>query len=727
MTRSFTKMTILLSALALAGACGDDDSPRTDVGLDTNPVDVLIDGMEDTGTDSGMMDSGTDSGMMDSGTDTAMDTQQDAGPNQASQQIANVIAATPGAQSPALPIEGAWVTYTRGAIGSDPEGFFVQADMMGPALYVAVEASVASPAVGDTVTFNVDETTDSNGQLRATMISGFMVTASGADVSTLVQDVSTATDLVTALGDYASELVTATGTLGESRFAGSAHSQFAFATAGLPSDENLSLRVPDSVIEASGAAQGCTVTAGPAPMWRFRNAAQVSAFQASELMLSGCPELAVVSAAGMDEMNFTVEFSAAVDPATVMAADFTVDGGITVDSVSVSGTTATITTSNAMTSGTTYTVTVADVNAANGAGINAAMNSAMFMGVASASVPTPGTLVITEIMYDPNAGAEWVEVYNSSTETLELMGCELDDDPAGGASPQTVNVSLRVDAGNYLILGAGESGGTLAWSPGLNNGGDQVEIRCNGMIIDNVNYGASGFPMGDGVSIQLTSTIRDAAMNDDGSNWCATPMEAMFSYGSMGLFGSPGRANANCNGGSTDPMPMFTAYLEGSGNNKALQITNLGGMDLDLSTCMLRRYTNASTTSTEITLTGTLAAGAAFEICNNRISDSSFCDAMSGSIAHNGDDSYELVCAGVVQDSFGQTGVAGHPDFQGTNSMGNALSAANMTLLRICGVAADTDVTDAFDLGAQWDSTNPTNPAMSEDDFMGFAMGYNCP
>ncbi len=145
---------------------------------------------------------------------------------------------------------------------------------------------------------------------------------------------------------------------------------------------------------------------------------------------------------------------------------------------------------------------------------------------------------------------------------------------------------------------------------------------------------------------------------------------------------------------------ILSEYVEGSSNNKALELYN-GTGSVDLSVCELRRYTNGATTFTRIALTGTLGADQTFVICHGSASASllPLCDQTSNAVNHNGDDAYELVCDSMVVDSFGRVG-----EDPGTAWTGGGLSTQNQTLRRKCTITmGDTDSTDAFDPSVEWD------------------------
>src|SRR5512140_2191040 len=120
-----------------------------------------------------------------------------------------------------LAIRGVTITYLKPQIGSttsDPAGFTIQAAKLGPGLFVSVDPATLTPpaAVGDVVDFTITKKGTVFGQPRAQAITSYTRRSTGANVGALAQDISAATDVVTAASSYDGELVTVTGTMFES-------------------------------------------------------------------------------------------------------------------------------------------------------------------------------------------------------------------------------------------------------------------------------------------------------------------------------------------------------------------------------------------------------------------------------------------------------------------------------------------------------------------------------
>ena len=107
------------------------------------------------------------------------------------------------------------------------------------------------------------------------------------------------------------------------------------------------------------------------------------------------------------------------------------------------------------------------------------------------------------------------------------------------------------------------------------------------------------------------------------------------------------------------PAIYFSEYIEGSSNNKALEIYNGTGSSIDLSLLTVNTYANGSTTVTNFfTGTGTLVQGATFVIGNSGAAAgiASKADVTSSVTYFNGNDAVELVYDGRTIDIIGVIG-----------------------------------------------------------------------
>ncbi|HJL20559.1 MAG TPA: lamin tail domain-containing protein [Sandaracinaceae bacterium LLY-WYZ-13_1] len=313
---------VLGLALATTGCDGDDD--EMDAGMEEmdageDEMDAGDDDMdaggddEDAGGDDEDAGGDEDAGEDPDGGDTV------GGGAATSAQIQAVLD-EPDGSGLTLTVDDAVVTYVKAGYGSaaeDGPGFFVQAEMMGPALYVNVDPSTLSPEpqVGDVIDFQVTEVGTVVGLKHAAAIDSWNVDGSGHSVSFLVQD-ATSVDLVTEIDDYTSELVTLTFDVAGDF--SSCNAPFMCAqitsTGVATAASEFRFRAPRSVWEDHGIRNGCTVELGPTPVWRFFDDAQPSAWDAVDITsVSGCPAAATPEAGDLVVTEIGHSFSVSGD------------------------------------------------------------------------------------------------------------------------------------------------------------------------------------------------------------------------------------------------------------------------------------------------------------------------------------------------------------------------------------------------------------------------------
>ncbi|BDU27341.1 hypothetical protein FLGSB24_40850 [Flavobacterium sp. GSB-24] len=152
----------------------------------------------------------------------------------------------------------------------------------------------------------------------------------------------------------------------------------------------------------------------------------------------------------------------------------------------------------------------------------------------------------------------------------------------------------------------------------------------------------------------------------------------------------------NSSGTGTATDLLFSEYIEGSGNNKALEIANNTGSSISLAAYTIKKQTNgAGSWSTGLALTGTLTTGSKFVIVNSSISSSCFSTSSANisttatELTFNGNDAVGLFKNGVLIDIIG------------TFNGGTANFAIDVTLRRKSTV---TSPSTTFNLSSQWDS-----------------------
>lgn len=104
---------------------------------------------------------------------------------------------------------------------------------------------------------------------------------------------------------------------------------------------------------------------------------------------------------------------------------------------------------------------------------------------------------------------------------------------------------------------------------------------------------------------------------------------------------------------------FISEYIEGSSNNKAIEIYNGTGVPVNLANYTLDRYTNGgAAVSATLNLVGTVADGDVFVVVNSNANAAfqAVADMSDGVINHNGNDAYALLNNGVIVDIFGNIG-----------------------------------------------------------------------
>ncbi|MGN7510191.1 ExeM/NucH family extracellular endonuclease [Aeromonas salmonicida] len=154
--------------------------------------------------------------------------------------------------------------------------------------------------------------------------------------------------------------------------------------------------------------------------------------------------------------------------------------------------------------------------------------------------------------------------------------------------------------------------------------------------------------------------------------------------------------------GQVQAQLLISEYLEGSSNNKAVELSNLGAMPVDLSQYRLALYANGKpltdAPTNSLALQGTLAPGASLVLANPSANAEILAKAnqTSGNLVFNGDDALVLYRGSEIVDSFGQVGLD-----PGTAWVSGSVSTLDMTLRRKATVNQ-----------GRTDAAGPFNPAL---------------
>lgn len=146
----------------------------------------------------------------------------------------------------------------------------------------------------------------------------------------------------------------------------------------------------------------------------------------------------------------------------------------------------------------------------------------------------------------------------------------------------------------------------------------------------------------------------------------------------------------------------FSEYIEGSSNNKALEIYNNSANNINLSGYKVEMYFNGNPTSTlTINLTGNIPANGVFVLAHGSANATiqAVANQTNSSGWFNGDDAIVLKNGNTVLDSIGQVGVD-----PGSEWGSGLTSTADNTLRRKTSITTgDTIINDSFNPATEWE------------------------
>jgi hypothetical protein len=169
-----------------------------------------------------------------------------------------------------------------------------------------------------------------------------------------------------------------------------------------------------------------------------------------------------------------------------------------------------------------------------------------------------GDLVISEIVANvpgDDAGLEWFEIYNASSDTIDLQGLTLVYEKIDGTGHKTHEIarSVEVPPGGYVVVGSvldeiTESSEHLDYGYAgdlgqFGNANGYLAINCGSDTIDEVYYEEA---VDTASRVFDGSQAPDAVANDDLANWCDSRTEF-----SPDFAATPGAPNDVCGSAST--------------------------------------------------------------------------------------------------------------------------------------------------------------------------------
>jgi P pilus assembly chaperone PapD len=158
--------------------------------------------------------------------------------------------------------------------------------------------------------------------------------------------------------------------------------------------------------------------------------------------------------------------------------------------------------------------------------------------VQNSAAQSTAQISINEIMYDPPSGSEYVELYNHSSNSIDIQGWTLSDNR--DTRELIIGSTFTVPADSFVVIAPDSSLfsnpeytdiGLIEVSgfPGLNNGGDAIVIHNNSRTtVDSVNYESNWG--GSDIALERRSAITGSNI---AQNWGNSPDG----------YGTPGRRN----------------------------------------------------------------------------------------------------------------------------------------------------------------------------------------
>lgn len=261
---------------------------------------------------------------------------------------------------------------------------------------------------------------------------------------------------------------------------------------------------------------------------------------------------------------------------------------------------------------------------------------------------------------------------NSSAQSTAINGTTLEDTTAPTA-PSNVVISNETDTA-FAVTWTASTDNTAVTGYDI-----YLDGNLNGSTTTATTYDVSGLTAS--TTYAVTVRAKDAVGNQSAAS---TPV------------------NGTTNTSSSGNELFFSEYIEGSGNNKAIEIANITGSSIDLSLYNLRRQSGGSGSwSTRYDLSGMLASGDVVVVINGAATDATILAEADITVPNNGTPPFGEPLNFNGDDPVGLFKDNALIDIIGVFDSGGGNFAQNTTLRRKSSV---TGPTTTFDEVNEWDS-----------------------
>ncbi|MEZ9196778.1 endonuclease [Shewanella sp. 10N.286.54.B9] len=323
-----------------------------------------------------------------------------------------------------------------------------------------------------------------------------------------------------------------------------------------------------------------------------------------------------------------------------------------------------------------------------------AVAAATAMVLGAFSTTASADLLITEYI-EGGGFNKAIELYNSGDAAQSLNGYKLVryKDGATTTTDMVAFTDQEIPAKGILVVRHTDAVLNLDASVtemigGLQqNGTDAVALLNGDTVIDIVGAVPTPKDWGKDVTLRRSDTTSSMLAKDtfDESDWTSQPKDTVDGFGCIG-------ENA-CSFVAEPGVLLITEYIEGGSNNKAIEISNVGGsaIDLDANVYQLAKHSNGAVDAgdTEI-LSGTIEPGNSIVFHNSGATDEFKVGTESKVTWFNGDDAMVLTKDGAVIDSIGKVG-------EQLKWSDGEFSTVDKTLRRKDSVkVGDTDTSDTY-------------------------------